>query len=94
MGEASDGNQREFIMAMLLRPEQPVEQKSREAKNAKDLIRYISGLMSMIEIHKVNGIVYFLSFQSKIVYVLFITWKVIEHVFWADSPKNTRISDS
>ena len=46
MGEAYDGNQREFIMAMLLRPEQPVVQKSREAKNAKDLIRYISGLMS------------------------------------------------
>ena len=36
----------EFIMSMLLRPEQPVERKSREAKNAKDLIRYISGLMS------------------------------------------------
>ena len=46
MDEGFDGNQREFIMAMLLRPEQPVEQKSREAKDAKDLIRYISGLMS------------------------------------------------
>ena len=33
-------------MAMLLRGELPVEQKSREAKNAKDIIRYISGLMS------------------------------------------------
>ena len=46
MDEVSDGNQREFIMAMLLRPEPPVERKSQEAKNAKDLIRYISGLMS------------------------------------------------
>ena len=46
MDEGSDGNQREFYMAMLLRGEQPVEQKSREAKNAKDIIRYISGLMS------------------------------------------------
>ena len=44
--------------------------------------------------YKVNDIVYFLSFQSKIVYLLFITWKVIEHVFWADSQKNTRISVS
>ena len=44
--EGSDGNQREFIMAMLLRREQPVERKSREAKNGKDLIIYISGLMS------------------------------------------------
>ena len=46
MNEGSDGYQREFIMAMLLRCEQPVELKSREAKNAKDYIRYISGLMS------------------------------------------------
>ena len=46
MGEGSDGNQREFIMAMLLRHGKPVEQKWREAKNAKDFIRYISGLMS------------------------------------------------
>ena len=46
MDEASDGNQREFIKAMLLRREQPVEKKSREAKDAKDFIRYISGLMS------------------------------------------------
>ena len=45
----------------------------------------------MIEMYKVNGIVYFLSFQSKIVYLLYITGKVIERVFWADSPKNTRI---
>ena len=42
----------------------------------------------MIEMYKVNVIVYFLSFQSKIAYLLFITLKVIEHVFWADSPKN------
>ena len=48
----------------------------------------------MIEMYKVNGIVYFLSFQSRIVYLLFITRKVIEHVCWADSPKNTRISVS
>ena len=41
-----DGNPREFIMAMLLRHRHPVERKSREAKNAKDFIRYISGLMS------------------------------------------------
>ena len=46
IGQAYDGNQREFIMAMLLRPEQPVERKSREVKNSKDLLRYISGLMS------------------------------------------------
>ena len=46
MDEASDGNQREFIMGMLLRREQPVERKSREANNAKDIIQNISGLMS------------------------------------------------
>ena len=46
IGEAYDGNQREFIMAMLLRRRHPVERKSREAKNAKDFIRYISELMS------------------------------------------------
>ena len=46
MDEGFDGNQREFIMAMLLRCEQPVERKSREAKNAKDYIKYISVLMS------------------------------------------------
>ena len=46
MGEAYDGNQREFIMAMLLRPKQPVERKWRDAKNAMDFIRNISGLMS------------------------------------------------
>ena len=45
MDEGSDGNQREFIMAMLLRRKPPVERKSREAKIAKDFIRYISGLM-------------------------------------------------
>ena len=45
MDEGFDGNQREFIMAMLLRREPPVEWKSREAKIAKDFIRYISGLM-------------------------------------------------
>ena len=33
-------------MAMLLRPEQPVIWKSREANNAKDFIQNISGLMS------------------------------------------------
>ena len=48
----------------------------------------------MIEMYKVNGIVYFFSSQSKIVYLLFITLKVIERVFSADSPKNTRISVS
>ena len=46
MDEESDGNQREFIMAMLLRREQPVERESREANNAKDFIQNISGLMS------------------------------------------------
>ena len=46
MDEGSSGNQCEFIMAMLLRRRHPVERKSREAKNAKDFIRYISGLMS------------------------------------------------
>ena len=46
MDEGSDGNQREFIMAMLLGREPPVEQKSREAKIAKDFIQNISGLMS------------------------------------------------
>ena len=46
MDEGSDGNQREFIMAMLLRREQPVERKSREAKNAMVFIRYNSELMS------------------------------------------------
>ena len=46
MDEGSDGNQREFIMAMLLRGQQPVERKSREANNAKDFIQNISGLMS------------------------------------------------
>ena len=46
----------------------------------------------MIEMYKVNGIVYFLSFHSKILYLLFITRKVIELVFLADSLKNTRIS--
>ena len=46
MDEGSDGNQREFIMAMLLGRESPVERKSREAKNGKDFVRYISGLMS------------------------------------------------
>ena len=45
----------------------------------------------MIEMCSVDGIVYFLRFQSKIVYLLFITCKVIECVIWADSPKNTRI---
>ena len=45
----------------------------------------------MIEMYKVNGIVYFLSFQPKLVYLLYIPWKVIEHVFWADSVKNPRI---
>ena len=45
MDEGSDGgNQREFIMVMLLRREQPVERKSREANNAKDFIQNISGL--------------------------------------------------
>ena len=58
-------------MSMLLRREQPVERKSREAKNAKDLIRNNYGCQ-MIEMYKVNGSVYFLSFQSKIVYLLFI----------------------
>ena len=48
----------------------------------------------MIEICSFDTIVYFLRFQSKIVYLLFITLKVIELVFWADSPKNTRISVS
>ena len=33
-------------MAMLLRRESTVERKSREAKNAKDFVIYISGLMS------------------------------------------------
>ena len=42
----------------------------------------------MIEMCSVNGIVYCLSFQSKIVYLLYITGKVIERVFWADTPKN------
>ena len=46
----------------------------------------------MIEMYKVNDIVYFLRFQSKIVYLLFITRKVIERVVWADSLKNSRIS--
>ena len=46
MDEASDGNQREFIMSMLLRREQPVERKWQEAKNAKDFIINIYGLMS------------------------------------------------
>ena len=45
MDEGSDGNQREFIMAMLLREEEP-DRKSREANNAKDFIKNISGLMS------------------------------------------------
>ena len=46
MDELSDGNQQEFIMAMLLRREQPVERKSREAKNVMVFIRYISELIS------------------------------------------------
>ena len=46
MDEASDGNQREFIMSMLLRRGQSVKRKSREANNAKDFIQNISGLMS------------------------------------------------
>ena len=46
MDEGSDGNQREFIMSMLLRLEQPVEQKWRDAKNAMVFIRYTSGLIS------------------------------------------------
>ena len=46
----------------------------------------------MIDMYKVNGIVYFLSFQSKIACLLHIPGKVFELVFWADSPKNTRIS--
>ena len=45
MDEGSDGNQREFNMAMLLQGEQPVERKLREAKNAKDFIRYIYDLI-------------------------------------------------
>ena len=45
-------------------------------------------LSQMIEMCSVNGIVYCLSFQSKIVYLLYITGKVIERVFWADTPKN------
>ena len=46
MDEVSDGNQREFIMSMLLRRGQSVKRKSREANNAKDFIQNISGLMS------------------------------------------------
>ena len=46
MDEGSDGNQHEFIMAMLLRREPPVERKLREAKIVKDFIQNISGLMS------------------------------------------------
>ena len=41
----------------------------------------------MIEIPSVNGIIYCSSFQSKILYLLYITGKVMEPVFWADSPK-------
>ena len=44
MDEGSDGNQREFIMSMLLRRGQSVKRKSREAKNAKVFIRNISDL--------------------------------------------------
>ena len=39
-----------------------------------------------------HGIIYFLRFQSKIVNLLYIPSKVIERVFWADSPKNPKIS--
>ena len=46
MDEASDGNQRENIMSMLLQRGQSVKRKSREANNAKDFIQNISGLMS------------------------------------------------
>ena len=46
MDEAYDGNQREFIMSILLRRGQSVKRKSREAKNIKDLIKNNYGLMS------------------------------------------------
>ena len=46
----------------------------------------------MIEMYSVNGIVDSLRSQSKIVYLLYITLKVIEHVFLVDSPKIPRIS--
>ena len=72
MDEAYDGNQREFIMSMLLRSGQSVIRKWRESKNAMDFFRYISGKCQMIEMYKVNGIIYFLNFQSKIVYLLYI----------------------
>ena len=50
-----------------------MKRKSREAKIAKDFIQNIAGLMQMIEICSLDTIVYFLRFQSKIVYLLFIT---------------------
>ena len=50
-----------------------MELKWREAKIAKDFIQNISGLSQMIEICSLDTIVYFLRFQSKIVYPLFIT---------------------
>ena len=43
---ANDGNQRGFIMSMLLQHGQSVEWKWREAKTAKNFIRNMSGLMS------------------------------------------------
>ena len=46
MDEGSDGNQRGFIMSMLLRHGQAVKGKSREAKHAKDIIINNCGLMS------------------------------------------------
>ena len=46
MDEVYDGNQREFIMSMLLRRGQSVKRKWRESKNAKDFIINNSGLMS------------------------------------------------
>ena len=46
MDEAYDGNQTELFMSMLLRRGQSVKRKWREAKNAKDFIRDISGLIS------------------------------------------------
>ena len=46
----------------------------------------------MIEMYIMNINVDFLRFQSKIVYLLYITCKGIERVFEADSPNNLRIS--
>ena len=68
-----DGNQRRIFMSILLWEGVPVVLKWRKTENAKVFIRNISGLLSMIEMCSMNGTFDFLRFQSKTLYLLYIT---------------------